>query len=496
MAEPAPAGRRRTGTACGTAAAPSAGCPRRSRPRRCGAASPGGCGSARRPARSGRRGARRGSASCATGSRRRARGRRSRRPTRPRCVTPRSCSHFTLVSPRRNHSSSAKTARVCTFLVVTSGKPAARSKRIWWPKTLRVPVPVRSPFSTPSSRMRVEEVEVGLHAAETTAAAGPRSLRRVDLAADRRRRVPADPDARPPRGRRAPARGRPSAVPCEATYDAGSRSPASHWPMPALRLPVTGSSPIPIPGQKARTSHVRRRWRRRGRGRPRRCSRSPNAAQSGSQRQHGVGVLQQHRRPSRDRCRSSGSRRSRTRRCRSARAIRARSSADTAPERSSGGAAKASRLAGPPRAATSPAPHSCTTSPAVARHSPGLQPGVRAAQGRVAGERQLAARREDPQPVVGARRRWAPAGTSSRTGWSSGRTRAIWSSLSPSASCTTATGLPSRGSAENTSTWLKLRMRLTLVAAGQRASTGTASVCANRTTVKQVRSPRWQVRSS
>ena len=29
-------------------------------------------------------------------------------------------------------------------MVVTSGKPSARSKRIWWPKTLRVPVPVRS----------------------------------------------------------------------------------------------------------------------------------------------------------------------------------------------------------------------------------------------------------------------------------------------------------------------------------------------------------------
>src|SRR4051812_13295106 len=70
-------------------------------------------------------------------------------------VTPRSWSHFTLVSPRRNHSSSAKTDRVWTFFVVTSGKPADRSKRIWWPKTESVPVPVRSGFSTPSSRTRV-----------------------------------------------------------------------------------------------------------------------------------------------------------------------------------------------------------------------------------------------------------------------------------------------------------------------------------------------------
>ena len=43
-------------------------------------------------------------------------------------------------------------------------------------------------------------------------------------------------------------------MPCEATYDVGNRSPASHWATPALRLPVTGSSTIPIPGQNARIS--------------------------------------------------------------------------------------------------------------------------------------------------------------------------------------------------------------------------------------------------
>ena len=31
-----------------------------------------------------------------------------------------------MVSPRRNHSSSANTDRVCTFLVVTSGKPVGQ----------------------------------------------------------------------------------------------------------------------------------------------------------------------------------------------------------------------------------------------------------------------------------------------------------------------------------------------------------------------------------
>ena len=34
-------------------------------------------------------------------------------------------------------------------MVVTSGKPSFRSKRIWWPNTLVVPVPVRSALCTP-----------------------------------------------------------------------------------------------------------------------------------------------------------------------------------------------------------------------------------------------------------------------------------------------------------------------------------------------------------
>src|SRR5208282_4186506 len=42
----------------------------------------------------------------------------------------------------------------CSFLVVSSGKPAVRSKRIWWPKIERVPIPVRSRFSTPSVSTR------------------------------------------------------------------------------------------------------------------------------------------------------------------------------------------------------------------------------------------------------------------------------------------------------------------------------------------------------
>ena len=67
-------------------------------------------------------------------------------------VTPRSCSQRALPSPRRNQRSSRTIERRCTFLVVTSGNPSPRSKRIWWPKTLFVPVPVRSALATPWSR--------------------------------------------------------------------------------------------------------------------------------------------------------------------------------------------------------------------------------------------------------------------------------------------------------------------------------------------------------
>ena len=62
---------------------------------------------------------------------------------------PRSCSQRALPSPRRNHKSSSAIERKWTFFVVTSGKPSLRSKRIWQPNTLLVPVPVRSAFATP-----------------------------------------------------------------------------------------------------------------------------------------------------------------------------------------------------------------------------------------------------------------------------------------------------------------------------------------------------------
>ena len=64
-------------------------------------------------------------------------------------LTLRSFSQAMLVSPRRNQSNSTMIDLRCSFLVVTSGKPSSRSKRIWWPNTERVPVPVRSIVSAP-----------------------------------------------------------------------------------------------------------------------------------------------------------------------------------------------------------------------------------------------------------------------------------------------------------------------------------------------------------
>ena len=67
--------------------------------------------------------------------------------------TPWSLRYLMLVSPEMNQRSSYMMDFRCTFLVVRSGNPAPRSKRIWYPKTLCVPTPVRSSFITPCSRM-------------------------------------------------------------------------------------------------------------------------------------------------------------------------------------------------------------------------------------------------------------------------------------------------------------------------------------------------------
>ena len=90
-------------------------------------------------------------------------------------VTPCSRSQATLVSPRRNHSSSYTIERRCTFLVVTSGKPAARSKRICWPNSDSVPVPVRSSLRTPAVADAAHELQVLLHCAAAKLPEGVRT---------------------------------------------------------------------------------------------------------------------------------------------------------------------------------------------------------------------------------------------------------------------------------------------------------------------------------
>src|SRR2546430_1990905 len=65
--------------------------------------------------------------------------------------TPRACRSFTSELPARNQRSSATTDRKASRFVVTAGNPRERSKRIISPNTARVPIPVRSARSSPSS---------------------------------------------------------------------------------------------------------------------------------------------------------------------------------------------------------------------------------------------------------------------------------------------------------------------------------------------------------
>jgi hypothetical protein len=90
-------------------------------------------------------------ASCATGSRRSGPARRSRRPIRPRSRRRFPSGRRCWSSRCRNQISSWMMDFRCTFLVVTSGKPSCRLKRIWCRTPTRVPVPVRSVLRAPCS---------------------------------------------------------------------------------------------------------------------------------------------------------------------------------------------------------------------------------------------------------------------------------------------------------------------------------------------------------
>ena len=190
------------------------------------------------------------------------------------------------------------------------------------------------------------------------------------FAGDHQPGVPADPQRPRPRRSTCTRPRRPRTVPWEATYDDGSRSPASHCADAGVE--AAGHRVLADAHRRHEGAHldvgVARAGRRRAR--PRRSPARRTRAQSGRSASTVVGVAPAARRPSRDRCRPSAQ----STTCgvvdaagpgRSA----ARSSSDTAPERSSGGAAKASRSPRPYPHQARP-PHSCTTSPGAAGTPP------------------------------------------------------------------------------------------------------------------------------
>ena len=210
---------------------------------------------------------------------------------------------------------------------------------------------------------------------------------------------------------------RPIAVPCAATYDSGRRRAGQ--PLAEAGVEAAGDRVLDRGGSNARTStSASEPPSRPGPTTP--MSRPSNAEGSGSRsrtarRPPGV------RRPSRARCRPTWLSTTSSRVIRSARVIvvevlvvdravaqqRRRLEREPVPARDGdqpGAALLHDGLA--------------------ARRTTRFEPRVRAAERRVAGERQLAAGGEDPQPVVGLGAGRARAGTSSRTGWSTARTAA------------------------------------------------------------------------
>ena len=122
-----------------------------------------------------------------------------------------------------------------------------------------------------------------------------------------------------------------------------------------------------------------------------------------------------------------------------------------------GGTRAAIAPSDPTDSGISPAAHSCTSGASLG-HQPRLAHRVRRADGRVAGERQLGARREDAQAIVGAARDGSTNVVSDRLVQAA--MRAISASARPWASRITATGLPANGRAVKTSTCLKRTVRM------------------------------------
>ena len=131
------------------------------------------------------------------------------------------------------------------------------------------------------------------------------------------------------------------------------------------------------------------------------------------------------------------------------------------------------------------------------RLAAGLQPGVAAAERRVAGEGQLAAGREDAHAVVGASARSAAAGRWSPTGWSSARSAASRRRRGRCRRAPRRAGCRSRASAVKTSTCLKGRDFMGVIRGRGRARRARRRGCAGRrTSVRRSARPAACIRSA
>ena len=210
-----------------------------------------------------------------------------------------------------------------------------------------------------------------------------------------------------------------------------SSQPASD----ALRLPVTGSSTAAAAPGRTRAPRgspsARRRRRRRRRGRE----------SAGLERQHRARASEQHAEPARavvdprrvdDAVAPSAEARQRLRRARRPR---------PGPERHQRRGGEREPAVGPPDRRSA---RRRTPGDRRARAPPAPRPGVAGPERRVPGERQLAVGGEDPHAVVGL----GPVGGSTNVvseRFVQCAKRCISSVVRPSASSTTATGLPTKG---------------------------------------------------
>ena len=248
----------------------------------------------------------------------------------------------------------------------------------------------------------------------------------ADAAAQRATRPVMVVSASPPtqsgrlrRSRRGPGRGDRSPSPARRrTTSGGGRRPATGRST-ALRLP--GDRVLAKAHVGAERPHLDARVARRRRaGRRPRPPGRPRSTKSGRQREHAAPRSRAAPPPSPARCRPTPCRRPRRRR--SAAPSRSGPGPRRSPVLSHAAAGPRRRAARPAELGPGPPPHSWTSSPSALGCPPASSHACALPIVGCPANGSSRARREDPQPVVGARRRWARAGTSSPTGSSTVRT--------------------------------------------------------------------------